>query len=239
MIDLILLSIILKIQNSVQEIKQSSFQIASAAACCTWWLSAAPPFQGSRSSSWGSQCCRPHWTHIGRHVSDDVVAWSIRFRLNYSHKLDNKQKLSLFFSQIINLFISYVLLFQDFLALTGALYIQSRIFTQPIKILSIYASICRFWAIWYVVTSYNTMHVAERNFFGRINKALEICHYPTRYYSTTRLLSSLPYPTLPETEKPLPFRPWPVDISKRSIWTMKSDVTQYDICLICTFFAVI
>ena len=28
-------------------------------------------------------------------------------------------------------------------------------------------------------------------------------HYPTRGYSTTRLLSSLPYPTLPEVEKPL------------------------------------
>ena len=31
-------------------------------------------------------------------------------------------------------------------------------------------------------------------------------HYPTRYYSTTRFLSSLPYPTLPESEKALPFR---------------------------------
>ena len=44
------------------------------------------------------------------------------------------------------------------------------------------------------------------SFFGRVNKALEIFHYPTRGYSTTRLLSSLPYPTLPETEKPLPVR---------------------------------
>ena len=59
-----------------------------------------------------------------------------------------------------------------------------------------------------IVPSYNTMNVAERHFFGRVNKALEIFHYPTRGYSTTRLLSSLPYPTLPEIEKPLPFRAW-------------------------------
>ena len=52
------------------------------------------------------------------------------------------------------------------------------------------------------------MHVAEHHFLaGSIfKKALEIFHYPTRGYSTTRLLSSLPYPTLPETEKPLPVR---------------------------------
>ena len=72
-----------------------------------------------------------------------------------------------------------------------------NVFTQPIKILSIFASICKFWAIWYIVTSYNTMHVAEHHFFGRVNKTQEIFHYPTRGYSTTRLLSSLPYPTLP------------------------------------------
>ena len=50
------------------------------------------------------------------------------------------------------------------------------------------------------------MHVAEHHFLaGSIfKKALEIFHYPTRGYSTTQLLSSLPYPTLPETEKPLP-----------------------------------
>ena len=43
------------------------------------------------------------------------------------------------------------------------------------------------------------MHVAEHHFLaGSIfKKALEIFHYPTRGYSTTRLLSSLPYPTLP------------------------------------------
>ena len=54
------------------------------------------------------------------------------------------------------------------------------------------------------------MHVAEHHFLaGSIfKKALEIFHYPTRGYSTTRLLSSLPYPTLPETEKPLPVRAW-------------------------------
>ena len=42
-----------------------------------------------------------------------------------------------------------------------------------------------------------------------------IFHYPTRGYPTTRLLSSLPYPTLPETEKPLPVRacPWANTIS--------------------------
>ena len=34
--------------------------------------------------------------------------------------------------------------------------------------------------------------------------------FPTRYYSTTRILSSLPYPTLPENEKPLPFRACPL-----------------------------
>ena len=44
-------------------------------------------------------------------------------------------------------------------------------------------------------------------FFGWTNEPMKNVHYPTRYYSTTRLLSSLAYPTLPEIEKPLPFRP--------------------------------
>ena len=49
------------------------------------------------------------------------------------------------------------------------------------------------------------MHVAEYHFLAGsiLKKALEIVHYPTRGYSTTRLLSSLPYPTLLEIEKPL------------------------------------
>ena len=84
-------------------------------------------------------------------------------------------------------------------------YWSSHFFTQPIKILIIYASIYRFWAIWYMIQ----YHACCRtSFFGRVNKALEIFHYPTREYPTTRLLSSLPYPTLPETEKSLPVRAW-------------------------------
>ena len=42
--------------------------------------------------------------------------------------------------------------------------------------------------------------------FDLANEPLKKFHYPTRYYSTTRILSSLPYPTLPQIEKPLPFR---------------------------------
>ena len=34
----------------------------------------------------------------------------------------------------------------------------------------------------------------------------DIFHCPTPCYLTTRLLSLLPYSTLPESEKPLPFR---------------------------------
>ena len=44
-------------------------------------------------------------------------------------------------------------------------------------------------------------------FFAWVTKPKKNVHYPTRYYSTTQLLSSLPYPTLPKIEKPLPFRP--------------------------------
>ena len=72
------------------------------------------------------------------------------------------------------------------------------------------------------------MHVAEHHFLaGSIfKKALEIFHYPTRGYSTTRLLSSLPYPTLPETEKPLPVRA----CSSQPITLLLSSqqITEYD-----------
>ena len=58
-------------------------------------------------------------------------------------------------------------------------------------------------------------HKTCRTFFvGWANEPLKNVHYPTRYYSTTRLLSSLPYPTLPEIEKPLPFRPCPSPTAK-------------------------
>ena len=40
-------------------------------------------------------------------------------------------------------------------------------------------------------------------YFCWANQTQKWFHYPTRYYSTTRLLSSLSYPTLLESEKPL------------------------------------
>ena len=45
--------------------------------------------------------------------------------------------------------------------------------------------------------------------FSQANQPKKIYCYPTRGYPTTRLLSSLPYPTRPEVEKSLPVRAWP------------------------------
>ena len=58
-------------------------------------------------------------------------------------------------------------------------------FTQHIKILSIYASICRFWANRYIVTSYNTMHVAERHFLAG---SMRLWKFFTTLPEGTRLL---------------------------------------------------
>ena len=48
-------------------------------------------------------------------------------------------------------------------------------------------------------------------FFGWVNNPKKIVHYPTRYYSTTRLLSSLPYLTLsyPKLKNHYPSGPEP------------------------------
>ena len=61
-----------------------------------------------------------------------------------------------------------------------------------------------FYTIQYHANRYNTMHLQaylrSQNvilYFCWANQAQKLFHYPTRYYSTTRLLSSLPYPTLP------------------------------------------
>ena len=63
------------------------------------------------------------------------------------------------------------------------------------EILSIYASICRFWAIWYIVTSYNTMHVAERYF---VAGSIRLWKFFTTLPEGTRLLDFwVHYPTLP------------------------------------------
>ena len=114
---------------------------------------------------------------------------------------DNKQILSLLWVNWV-IYLYHVLLFPDFLASTGATYVvmyhwywSSHFFTQPIKILSIYASICRFWAIWYIVTSYNTMHVAERHFLAG---SIRLWKFFTTLPEGTRLLDFwVHYPTLP------------------------------------------
>ena len=65
------------------------------------------------------------------------------------------------------------------------------------EMLSIYASICRFWAIWYIVTSYNAMHVQERHFWS-----IGLWKFFTTLLEGTRLLDfwvhfpTLPYPKL-------------------------------------------
>ena len=120
----IFLSIQLEIKNNVDEIKQSSFQIVSGAACCTWWQS---PFQGL----------------LGVTMLPEAVTF----------------------------------------------------FTWPIKILIIFASICKFWAIWYIVTSYNTMHAPECHFLAR---SIRLWKFVTTLPEGTRLLDFWAhYPTLP------------------------------------------
>ena len=68
-------------------------------------------------------------------------------------------------------------------------------FTWPIKILIIFASICKFWAIWYIVTSYNTMHAPECHFLAR---SIRLWKFVTTLPEGTRLLDFwVHYPTLP------------------------------------------
>ena len=63
------------------------------------------------------------------------------------------------------------------------------------EILSIYASICRFWAIWYIVPSYNIMHVAECHFLAG---SIRLWKFFTTLPEGTRLLDFwVHYPTLP------------------------------------------
>ena len=74
-------------------------------------------------------------------------------------------------------------------------YWSSHFFTQPLKILSIDVSICRFWAMWYIVPSYNTMHVAEHHFLAG---SIRLWKFFTTLPEGTRLLDFwVHYPTLP------------------------------------------
>ena len=125
---------------------------------------------------------------------------------------DNKQILSLLWVNWV-IYLYHVLLFPDFFSFNRS-HLRSDV--PLILVQSLFSlSPSRLWAFCqYIQISDHLIHCnfiqyhacCRASFFGRVNKALEIFHYPTRGYSTTRLLSSLPYPTLPETEKPVPVR---------------------------------
>ena len=90
------------------------------------------------------------WHHSFLDHSRHVAAWSIRFRLNYSHRYTAMIFNYFHFYRVNLLFISNVFFFQAF---------------------------------------------QKELFWGRANQAQKFVHYPTRYYSTTRLWGH--YPTLP------------------------------------------
>ena len=107
-----------------------------------------------------------------------------------------------FLSQLINLFINIMCLkFKDFISSNRSslrgdaplILAQSLFSLSPSRF---WAFICRFWVIWYVVTAYNTMHVAKRIFWAASigSENFSLPYSLLLDYSTFKF-TTLPYPT--------------------------------------------